>query len=470
MRIFPLGWSSLLLASCLFASAQTAPKLALGGVEVAPTLAKKIGYTPADTVIAPVAAPSTPVAAPAPLTVVGVWTRSHPSGARAGEPGTLTITKTPDGAFHAEWRATIGNRTRTARVTSITGSVLDGTGNHLNVVLGSPYRVPTPTMTLDLNADFTAMTGQWGTHHATPLTLIRSGAAPALGVPAVSANRVSSVGFEDLLHSMNVQLFDRFNGENLFSVIGEGDLKQMVPPAAKGDQQSYDLKNPDTMEQFKKAGIDYMLVTTLEGYQDQTLDVRRTQGLQYQTQISAQSRSRGNSSSAATQTQGGISPEMWQRQIITLNVRCQIFEVATGQLKKSANSSFPLQRDFLAVAQGRNELSTADLFAAAAQKVSEWATSLVDDSVFPIEVLAKKDNLLTISRGQEAGLKVGQVFLVTVDGDEIKDPHTGKLLGRDLKTVGRASITELQPKFSKARILEDTGIVNGAALTRLGLK
>ncbi len=113
-----------------------------------------------------------------------------------------------------------------------------------------------------------------------------------------------------------------------------------------------------------------------------------------------------------------------------------------------------------------NQLSTADLCAAAARNVSAWATVLVDDTVFPIRVFAKNDQEITISRGAEAGLKVGQVFDVCVQGEAIKDPDTGKNLGYDVKTVGQVAITKLEPKFSHAKVLEDKGIVAGATLVK----
>jgi hypothetical protein len=147
-------------------------------------------------------------------------------------------------------------------------------------------------------------------------------------------------------------------------------------------------------------------------------------------------------------------------------MRCQLFETTTGELKKSTTGTFSCQRDYTAVAQGRNQLSTADLCEAAARNVSEWATVLVDDAIFPIRVLARNDQDITISRGSEAGLKVGQVFEVCIKGDELKDPDTGKVVGSDLKTVGRVAITKLEPKFSHAKVLDDKGVVIGATLVR----
>ena len=342
-------------------------------------------------------------------------------------------------------------------------------------------------MDCEVNPDMQTMQGFWtwpdlkGGRGEGPITFHREpgssasgsvpsgGAAPALGTP---------VSLADLTHSLDVQLFDQFKGEQFFSVMGGADLKQAVAPTGQPPNPTYDLAKPDTTAQFKQAGISYLLVTSVEGFSDQTIEKRRTKDFHYQTGVyygasvyasrfgRNGSAGANASASAGVSTQGGFDPEVWQQQTIRLTVRCQLFDAATGELKKSTTGTFPFQRDYTAVAQGMNQLSTADLCAAAARNVSAWATVLVDDTVFPIRVFAKNDQEITISRGAEAGLKVGQVFDVCVQGEAIKDPDTGKNLGYDVKTVGQVAITKLEPKFSHAKVLEDKGIVAGATLVK----
>jgi len=132
------------------------------------------------------------------------------------------------------------------------------------------------------------------------------------------------------------------------------------------------LAKPDTTAQFKQAGISYLLVTSVEGFSDQTIEKRRTKDFHYQTGVYygasvyasrfGRNGSAGASASASAgvSTQGGFDPEVWQQQTIRLTVRCQLFDAATGELKKSTTGTFPFQRDYTAVAQGMNQLSTAD--------------------------------------------------------------------------------------------------------------
>jgi hypothetical protein len=78
--------------------------------------------------------------------------------------------------------------------------------------------------------------------------------------------------------------------------------------------------------------------------------------------------------------------------------------------------------------------------------------------------LETADKQITINCGADAGLKPGQVFDVYAVGKELKDPTTGETLGHDEQLVGRVAVSELQPKFSKAKVWEDKGIAAGAVL------
>lgn len=299
---------------------------------------------------------------------------------------------------------------------------------------------------------------------------------PVTSAPAPVAPPVSLAA---ITHSLDVQLFDRFKGEQFFNVIGDAELKQSASPNAQPPQAPCDLANPATAAQLKQAGVNYLLVTSVEDFSNQTVEKRRTKDFHYQTGIyygaSVHANRYGRNGSggagaavgAGVSTQGGLDPEVWQQQTIRLTVRCQLFDVATGELKKSVTSSFPVQRDYTAVAQGQNQLSTTDLCEAAARHVSDWATILVDDTLVPIKVLDRNDSEITISRGTEAGLRVSQVFEVCVNGEPIKDPDTGKILGTNSVTVGRVAISKLEPKFSRAKVLEDNGIVKGAVLRKV---
>lgn len=500
--------SGILVLSGLAVSAQTPPKLALAEVLVTPTLAGK--FAPPT--------PGTPTATPAPLgeNVLGMW-KGH-VGPNENDRVSVTIKRSTDGTLQAFIETHWGSPFFAESVVS--------DGNHVKMTWNKDAR----GLEADVNPAFGVMQGVWrgvddkrnpksfnvtfrrepgssatGSEYVVEkgdtlakialkynvtvmaLEAANPGVPPAhlklgqrLLIPVACNAPVSAppVSLADLTHALNVQLFDRFKGEQYFSVMGDADLKQTIAPTGQPPNPPYDLVKPDVAAQFKQAGINYLLVTSVEDYSDQTIEKRRTKSFHYQTGVyygagTFNSRfgrngysSAGTAAGASVTTQGGFDPEVWQQQTIRLTVRCQLFDATTGELKKSITGTFPFQRDYTAVAQGQNQLSTSDLCEAAARSVSVWAATLVDETIFPIRVLSKNDQEITISRGAEAGLKVGQVFDVCVQGEAIKDPDTGKVLDYDVKTVGRVAIAKLEPRFSHAKVLEDKGIVTGATLVK----
>jgi len=440
--------AALLVLNSLAASAQTSPKLALAGVSVTPTLAGKF------------AAP-TPATNPSPAhaNVLGVW-----NGKAGVNVWSVTIKQLPTGALQAFCE------NHTTKNSFFADSVVND-GNRLTMTHAKTV------VEGEVNPDFGVWKGSWTwinpkrQRQSVNYTFHR---APASSAPVPAP----PVSLADLTHSLDVQLFDRFKGEQFFSLVSDADLKQTIAPTGQPPNPPYDLSKADTAAQFKQAGINYLLLTSVEDFSDQSIEKRRTKDFHFQTGVYYGTRtynarfgrngvsSAGAVARAKTTTQGGLDPEVWQQQTIRLTVRCQLFSAATGELKVSTNTTFPFQRDYTAVAQGENQLSTAALCEEAARNVSAWAASLVDDAVVPIKVLAKNDQEVTISRGTEAGLKVGQVFDVRVQGEAMKDPESNKFKGYDVKTVGRVAITKLEPKFSHARVLADNGIVPGATLVR----
>lgn len=461
MKYISTYLSGILVVSGLAVSAQTQPKLALAEVSVAPTLAGKLAAP------APAAIPSSENA-----NVLGEW-RCEIVGPTWRSHWTVTIKQSADGSLQGLFRNNDLNYSCFSTSIVIEGNRVNMSfynDKDTNVRVASTNR-----MDGEVNPDFGMITGTWrwtdrrGKQSA-PCSLHRASSTASPALPPVS--------LADVTHSLNVQLFDRFKGEQFFSVMGGSDLKQTIAATGQPPNPPYDLSKPDTAAQFKQAGINYLLVASVEDFSDQTIEKRRTKDFHFQTGLYFGTRAydarfgRNGISSATTvtragmATQGGFDPEVWQQQTIRLTVRCQLFDAATGELKKSTTGTFPFQRDYSAVAQGANQLSTADLCEAAARNVAAWATILVDDAIFPIKVLAKNDQEITISRGAEAGLQTSQVFDVCTQGEVMKDPDTGKVLGNDIKIVGRVVIAKLEPKFSHAKVLEDKGIVPGATLMR----
>lgn len=75
-------------------------------------------------------------------------------------------------------------------------------------------------------------------------------------------------------------------------------------------------------------------------------------------------------------------------------------------------------------------------------------------TLWPIKILAVNVNekTATINAGDSV-VSVGQRLAVYMAGEELVDPETGEVLGREETTAGEIEVYEAQPRFSKCRIV-----------------
>jgi hypothetical protein len=189
-------------------------------------------------------------------------------------------------------------------------------------------------------------------------------------------------------------------------------------------------------QQFKLAGTKFYLVTTVDDFQDYV-------------------------EKATFEGTGDTAT----KRVFRLSIVGKLYDSTTGTLKESAN--FQTGNDeFKQIQQERNysvkdgELSD-EMMVAVARSMAEKIANHIVDVIFPAKVIAKNDSdkEVTINRGDGAGVTVGDTFNVFTLGQEMFDPDTKESLGREEVKIGKVQITEVDPKFSKAKILEDMGIV-----------
>jgi len=434
---------------CVVAPAQTAPKLALAGVSVAPTLAEKNHILTATDAASPAAA----------LDLTGVWNgETHFN--RKPWPFVLTVTKAADGAQYAELKnIKRGNDYHSTSVACRDGHVTitfaEGGGSQF---LDGRYDATNNRLVMLWNS------GGGNARLVLERSQLMSSSAQTGGTVA------PVVSLDAITHALEMQLADRFGAEHLFTVLEGDDLNNAVPRA---DNHPYNLKNAATADNFRKAGVRYLLVTSLEDMKNETVD--RAQGrLGYQTasgsSASASEGSRREKARAAAHaeiaTEGKFDAHRVIDQNVYLLVRCRLFDAGTGELLDSASHTFTTNRTYIALAAGTKEVSTSDLFETAARVLANRIVIREREALYPLSVLEKEGKEITLNCGSDAGLKAGQVLNVYAVGKELKDPVTGETLGHDEQLVGRVSISQLQPKFAKAKIWEDTGIVTGNILRR----
>jgi curli biogenesis system outer membrane secretion channel CsgG len=240
-----------------------------------------------------------------------------------------------------------------------------------------------------------------------------------------------------IVESLDSQLLDRFNATRKFDVLARSDLAEVMKEVDLG--QSGNVDPASAAKVGKLTGAKYIFTATVDDFQD------------YVETASFEDGSR------------------MTKRIFRFSIVGKLFNSTTGKLLESAN--FQTEPDeFKQVQQEINSVKNGELsdemMVAVARSRAEKIAVHVADVVFPAKVIARRDTQVTINRGEGAGVAIGEVFNVFALGDEMIDPDTKESLGRDEVKVGQIKITEVDPKFSKADVIEDTGINTGAILRR----
>jgi curli biogenesis system outer membrane secretion channel CsgG len=242
-----------------------------------------------------------------------------------------------------------------------------------------------------------------------------------------------------ILESMDSQLIDRINATRKFDIVGRSDLDNIMKEQDTGASGNVDPKT--AAQAGKLTGAKFILTSTVDDFQDYV--------------------------EKATFEGTGRSAT---KRVFRLSIVGKIYDATTGKLLESANIQTG-NDEFKQIQQERNysvkdgELSD-EMMVAVSRSMAEKIANHVADVIFPIKVLIKGDNEVTINRGDGGGVAIGDTFNVFALGQELIDPDTKESLGHEEVKVGRVKITEVDPKFSKAAILEDTGIDKGAILRK----
>lgn len=242
-----------------------------------------------------------------------------------------------------------------------------------------------------------------------------------------------------IIESLDSQLIDRVNATRKFDIVGRSDLNEVIKDQDLGASGNVDAKT--AAKAGKLTGAKYLLVATVDDFQDY---IERA-------------------------TFEGTGRQATKR-VFRFSIVGKIYDSTTGKLLESAN--FQTGNDaFKQIQQERNysvkdgELSD-EMMVAVSRTMAEKIANRVADVIFPAKVLVKRDTQVTVNRGEGAGVAVGDLFNVFALGEEMIDPDTKEKLGREEVKVGKVKIAEVDPKFSKADILEDTGITAGAVLRK----
>ena len=243
-----------------------------------------------------------------------------------------------------------------------------------------------------------------------------------------------------IIESLDSQLIDRVNATRKFDVLSRSDLADVVKEQDLGASGNVDSKTAAKAGQL--AGAKYLLVATVDDFQDY-----------YEKAVFE-----GTGRSAT-------------KRVFRFSIVGKIYDSSTGKLLESAN--FQTGNDeFKQIQQDRsysvnNGLLSDEMMVAISRSMAEKIANHVVDVIYPAKVLIKRDNMVTINRGEGGGVAEGDLFNVFALGEEMIDPDTKESLGHEEVKVGQVKISQVNPKTSMATILEDTGIDKGAVLRRV---
>jgi curli biogenesis system outer membrane secretion channel CsgG len=245
-----------------------------------------------------------------------------------------------------------------------------------------------------------------------------------------------------IVESLDSQLVDRVNATRKFDVVGRSDLSDVLKEQELGASGNVDAKT--AAKAGKLTGAKYLLVATVDDFQDY-VETATFEGT-------------GRSAS---------------KRILRMSIVGKIYDSSTGKLLESVNIQTGNDA-FKAISSGANNSMadgnlTDEMMVALARNLAENIANRLVDVIFPAKVIARRDKVVTINRGEGAGVAVGDVFNVFALGEEMIDPDTKESLGREEVKVGKVKVSEVNPKFSKADIMDDpeSSIATGAVLRKI---
>lgn len=261
--------------------------------------------------------------------------------------------------------------------------------------------------------------------------------------PAVaqSAARTGKrVEMDRVVQSLDSQLIDRIHATRKFQIVGRSDLKEILKEQGFANSGNVNEDDKTAAQQFRMAGAKYILVTTVDDFQDYV-----------ETAIF-----QGTGRSAT-------------KRMIRFSCVGKIYDTTTGKLLESTN--FQISNKDISENRAystRDGVLSDELLVAIARSMAEKIANRVADVIFPPKILSRRDKQVTVNRGDGTDIAVGQIWNVYVMGEELIDPDTEESLGREEILVGKVKITNVLPKTSSAEIVEDHGIDKMSVLRKAG--
>ena len=267
-----------------------------------------------------------------------------------------------------------------------------------------------------------------------PLAVSAIKPLPSLSKAMAASGKAASL--LRVVEAYDGQLIDRLNAGRKFEIVGRSDLKEVLKEQELATSGNVAADDSNAAEAGKLAGARYILVATIDDFED------ATERMEF----------------------ANLERVGFKRKI-RMSTTAKIYDSSSGKLMESTNVRLQKQDDRMDRGAVQRDVESTDvLLLEITRDAAEQIATRVADLVFPVRVLVKRETQISINRGEGAGVEMGQIYHVFAQGEELVDPDTHEVLGREEVMVGTARIVSVQPKFSTAEILEDLGITKGAVL------
>lgn len=149
----------------------------------------------------------------------------------------------------------------------------------------------------------------------------------------------------------------------------------------------------------------------------------------------------------------------------TMKVHFRVVETKSGKVVCANTITRKLDSKDIP-AQDRKNMTGGDYRDLLFSDTATVAATYILEGVYPVKIASVQGDELVINRGEGTGINVGGLYEIYAQGEAVKDPDTGDIIGSDETKVGLIEITSVQQKFSKAKVIKSQGAVTVGAICR----
>jgi hypothetical protein len=149
-----------------------------------------------------------------------------------------------------------------------------------------------------------------------------------------------------------------------------------------------------------------------------------------------------------------VSDKWFRQDSGALEVDVQIVDTASAQVKATFTMSdrFSSGRD---IVNGRGGSPGSARFHTMATNIAGQMAEKLVDAVFPMLVIGVQGSTVYVNRGEDGGLRQGEVLSVFRPGIQLVDPYTGEVLGSAETEIGTVRVVRVNPRFTMADVVPD---------------